>query len=151
DEAKQYSEQALRLAQVGNDHPAELYPILVQGEIATGTRDIERAERIFLEVARDPKSDLSLRWQAQNDLARLYEQQGHVEAADQQYRSALATIENARSSFQHEEHKLPFLANASPLYDDYLRFLIERGRIGLALQAADYSRAQTLAEGLGAR
>src|SRR5262249_26262549 len=53
DEAKQYSEQALRLAQVGNDHPAELYPILVQGEIATGTRDIERAERIFLEVARD--------------------------------------------------------------------------------------------------
>jgi len=48
-----------------------------------------------------------------------------------------------------EEFRLPFLANATHLYDDYIRFLIERGKATDALQLADYSRAQTLAEGLG--
>jgi CHAT domain-containing protein len=149
DSARQYSMQALELAQAEHDRSAELYPFLVQGQVAAHTEDAKHAEHIFLEVASDPKSDLSLRWEARNELAKLYEHASRPEEAGKQFRLALSTVENARSSFQHEDFRLPFLANAAHLYDDYIHFLIEQGRVDDALQAADYSRAQTLAEGLG--
>jgi CHAT domain-containing protein/tetratricopeptide (TPR) repeat protein len=148
-DALQYSEQAFQKAHAHNDRSSELYPLLVRGQVAASRGDAKQAEEVFNEVATDPKSDLSLRWQARNDLARLYEQEHQVAAADKQYREALATIEQARDSLQHEEFRLPFLANATHLYDDYIRFLLAQGKDQRALQLADYSRARTLAEGLG--
>jgi CHAT domain-containing protein len=50
---------------------------------------------------------------------------------------------------QRDDAKLPFVTNASRIYDDYVRFLIEQGKVDEALTVADYSRARTLAEGLG--
>ena len=82
-------------------------------------------------------------------MARLDEQQGQFAAADKQYRQAVATVEAARASLKSDDLKLPFLANASHIYDDYITFLIDQGKPEQALQLADYSRAQTLAEGLG--
>jgi CHAT domain-containing protein/tetratricopeptide (TPR) repeat protein len=149
DPAKKYSVQALELAQAEHDRAAELYPFLVKGQIAAQTEDAKQAEEIFLEVSRDPKSDLSLRWEAQNELAKLYEDGNRPGDAEKQFRLALSTFENARSSFQREDFRLPFLANAAHLYDDYIHFLLEHGRVDDALRTADYSRAQTLAEGLG--
>jgi CHAT domain-containing protein len=151
DQAQQYSEQALqKIHEKDNDDRAsELYAILVQGQIAVARGNPKEAEKVFREVASDKQSDLSLRWGAQSDLARLYEQQHQLPAADKQYRAALATIEQARSSLQHEEFKLPFMANAAHLYDDYIHFLLAQGKDSQALQLADYSRARTLAEGLG--
>jgi CHAT domain-containing protein len=148
-EAQKYSEEAFQKAHARNDRSSELYPLLVRGQVAAGRGDDKQAEKVFHEVANDPKSDLSLRWQAQNDLARLYEQEHRLTAADAQYREALATIEQARATLQREEFKLPFLANAAHLYDDYIRFLLVQGDDQRALQLADYSRARTLAEGLG--
>ncbi|MFZ0420142.1 MAG: CHAT domain-containing protein [Candidatus Sulfotelmatobacter sp.] len=148
-EAQQYSEQAFQLAHARNDRTSELYPLLVRGQVAAGRGDHKQAEKIFDEVANDQKSDLSLRWQAQNDLAELYEHDHRLAEADKQYQRALATIEQSRATLQHEEFKLPFLANAAHLYDDYIRFLVEQGKDQRALQVADYSRARTLAEGLG--
>ncbi|MFZ0292488.1 MAG: CHAT domain-containing protein [Candidatus Sulfotelmatobacter sp.] len=149
-EAQQYGEQAFQKAHARNDRSSELYPLLVRGQVAAGHGDYKQAEAVFHEVASDPKSDLSLRWQAQNDLARLYDQGHRLTAADKQYREALATIERARDSLQHEEFQLPFLANAAHLYDDYISFLVAQGKDRRALELADYSRARTLAEGLGA-
>jgi CHAT domain-containing protein/Tfp pilus assembly protein PilF len=149
DPAKKYCVRALESAQAEHDRAAELYPFLVKGQIAAQTGNAKDAEQIFLEVARDPKSDLSLRWEAQNELAKLYEHGNRQGDAEKQFRLALSTFENARSSFQHEDFRLPFLANAAHLYDDYIHFLLEHGRVDDALRAADYSRAQTLAEGLG--
>jgi CHAT domain-containing protein len=148
-EAQQYSDQAFQKAHDRNDHASELYPLLARGQVAAGQKNYKQAEDIFHEVANDPKSDLSLRWQAQNSLARLYEQENQFSAADKQFQEALTTIEQARASLQHEEFKLPFLANAAHLYDDYIRFLVSQGKDRRALQLADYSRARTLAEGLG--
>jgi CHAT domain-containing protein len=148
-EAQQYAEKAFQLAHARNDRPSELYPLLVKAQVSAARGDHEAAEKVFREVADDPKSDLSLRWEAQNDLAKLYEQEHRLADADNQYRKALATIEQARASLQREEFKLPFLANAAHLYDDYIRFLLAQGKTEQALQIADYSRAQTVAEGLG--
>jgi CHAT domain-containing protein len=148
-EAQRYSEQAFQKAHARNDRSSELYALLVRGSVAASREDYKQADAVFHEVANDPKSDLSLRWQAQNNLARLYEQEHRLADADKQYREAMATIEQARAALQHEEFKLPFLANAAHLYDDYINFLIAQGKDQRALELADYSRARTLAEGLG--
>jgi len=148
-EAERYSQEAFQKARARSDRSSELYPLLVRGQVAASRGEHKQAEEVFHEVSSDPKSDLSLRWQAQNDLARLYEQEHRLTAADKQYREALTTIEQARDSLQHEEFQLPFLANAAHLYDDYIRFLLAQGKDQRALQLADYSRARTLAEGLG--
>src|SRR5262249_12649222 len=81
--------------------------------------------------------------------ARLYQNQHQPQLADAEFRRSLAIVESARSSLLHEELRLPFLSNAAHLYDDYLSFLIHQGQQEKALRVADYSRAQTLLEGLG--
>ena len=148
-EAQQYAEQATQLAAARNDRNSQLPPILVAGMVAAQRGQPEQAGKLLGEVIAAPESDLSLRWEAQNDLAKLDEQENRLAEADKQYRAALATIEKTRSSLHHEEFRLPFLANAAHLYDDYLRFLVKQGKIRPALQLGDYSRARTLAEGLG--
>ena len=82
-------------------------------------------------------------------MARLYDQGHRLTAADKQYREALATIERARDSLQHEEFQLPFLANAAHFMTTTSVFLWRKEKTGALLQLADYSRARTLAEGLG--
>jgi CHAT domain-containing protein len=148
-EAEQYAKQAFQLAAARKDRASQLPPILVEGMVAAQRGQSEQGGKLLGEVIAAPESDLSLRWEAQNNLAKLYEQENRLAEADQQYRAALATIEKARSSLQHEEFRLPFLANAAHLYDDCLRLLVKQGKITPALQLADYSRARTLAEGLG--
>jgi CHAT domain-containing protein len=149
DQASRYEQEAYTLAHHGHDRSDELYASLVQAQLAAHSGDGKHAEQLFLEVGRDPQSDTSLRWEAQDNLAGLYESEHRMEAADKQYRQSLATLEAARSSLRHEEFQLPFLANATHLYDDYVHFLVEQGKTTEALRVADYSRAQTLMEGLG--
>lgn len=148
--AKQYSDEAFQLAHEERDRPDELYALLAQGEIAAQSGDTKRAAQLLSEVAQDRHGDTSLRWQAQGSLANLYASESQPAAADREYRESLSTLEAARSSLRHEEFRLPFLANASHLYGDYVRFLVKQGKIITALQIADFSRAQTLLEGLGA-
>lgn len=146
--ASEYSQQALDLAGSLKDRSSELYARLAKGKIAAASSDKASAEKFFIEVAHDRASDTSLRWEAQNSLAKLFESENLNVAAAREYREALATIEHARATIQHEDFRLPFLSNAAHLYDDYINFLIKRGKTAEALQQADYSRAQTLGEGL---
>ena len=148
-EARKYSDGAFAIAHTDNNRLDELYPLLVKGLIASRSSDGAEAERIFREVERDPKTNDSLKWRSQHALARLYEDEERSDAVDSAYRAAIATFEGARSQLKHDDSKLPFSNNASSIYDDYVHFLIARGRTDDALRWADYSRAQTLAEGLG--
>jgi CHAT domain-containing protein len=145
---RNFCNEALRLARSNADRQDELSALLVQGEIFARAGEPERAEELLTQVARDPQSDTSLRWEAHDRLGRLYEKQNRV-AAEREFRASLAVLEAARGSLHLEEFRLPFLANAIHLYDDYVRFLVGQNNPRLALQVADYSRAQTLLEGLG--
>ncbi len=135
-------------AESGN-HLDELYPMLVEGQIAARRGDAPSAESAFLDVERDKMCPVFLRWEAEHSLARLYEDEKHPDAADREYRVALTTFEAARDEVRHEDSQLSFLTNASRIYDDYVHFLVARGKTDDALRWADYSRARTLAEGLG--
>ncbi len=148
-QAKNYSDEAINMARADGNRTDELYALLAQGQVAARTHNLPQAEQTFQEIAADPKVDLSLRWEAQHEIASLYEEQRRTADADKSYRAALATFETARDQLQHEDSKLPFLNNSAQLYDDYVRFLLEQKKTEEALRVADFSRAQTLEEGLG--
>ena len=144
-----YAEQALNIARESGNRLDELYPILVQGQIAARRGDTTEAESKFHEVEQEKSCPVFLKWEAEHALARLYEDEKRSDSADREYRSALATFEAARDTVQHEDSQLSFLTNASGIYDDYIHFLVARGRTDDALRWAAYGRARTLAEGLG--
>jgi len=147
--ADEYAERALSIARASRNHVGELFPLLVQGQVAARHDDGARAKQMFEAVEDDSACPVFLKWEAQRSLANLYENENHLNAADGQYQAALATFESARSSVQHEDFQLSFLTNAAHIYDDYVHFLIMQGKTDEALRWADYDRARTLLEGLG--
>jgi CHAT domain-containing protein len=149
EQAEQYAKRAISMARADGNRSDEFYPLMVEGRVAAQQHDASRAENIFREVADDPKSDVSLKWEAEHALAKLYEDEQRPSEAEREYRASLKTFEMARSELKHEESALPFLTNASRIYDDYIHFLLTRGKTDEALQVADFTRARTLAEGLG--
>jgi CHAT domain-containing protein/Tfp pilus assembly protein PilF len=149
EDARKYSDHAISIARSGNNRLDELYPLLVKGLAAAQSRDDAEAERIFHEVGQDKVCPVFLQWEVEHSLARLFEDEGRADAADREYRAALGTFESARSSLRRNDSKLPFSNNASRIYDDYVHFLVARGKTDDALRWADYSRARTLSEGLG--
>ena len=149
DDAKRYSDEALRMALEDGNKRDQTYPLLTQGRIAAQQHDVITAEAALNEVAQSPDSPVFLKWEAQRSLARLYADGNHLDQADRQYRTALSTFEAARCEVKHEDSRLPFLTNAAPIYDDYIHFLIKQGKTEEALQVADYGRARTMREGLG--
>ena len=149
EEARKYSEEALKIARADNNRLNELYPLLVEGLVATSVGDEENAELWLREVEQDQSGNGSLKWRAEHGLALLYDKKNRPGDADSEYRIALATFEHARSSLQRNDSKLPFSGNAAPIYDDYIHFLVAQGKPERALRWADYNRARTLSEGLG--
>lgn len=149
DDAKRYADEALSMARADGNKRDEVYPRLVQGRVAAQQNDVTTAETAFHEVAQAPDSPVFLKWQAEHSLARLYENENHPDAAEREYKTALSTFEGARADLRQMSSRLPFLTNASAIYDDYIHFLVAQGKKDEALQVADFSRARTLSEGLG--
>ena len=148
-QASDYASQAFAIAHESGNHLDELYPTLVQGQVAALRGDPAKAEQIFQAVAEDKLCPVFLRWEAQRSLAHLYEDEQQPVKADREYRAALATFELARATVRREDFQLSFLTNAARIYDDYVHFLVTCGKPDEALRWADYSRARTLSEGLG--
>jgi len=143
------ADEAIAIARADKNRLNELYPLLVKGLIAAHAHAGTAAEHIFHEVEGDPSASASLKWRAEHGLARLFEDQKRRDEADREYRAALTTFEATRRSLHGEEAVLPFSTNAQRIYEDYVHFLVVRGKTKDALRWADNSRARTLAEGLG--
>jgi CHAT domain-containing protein len=149
DEADSYAKQALALARESGNRDDQSDILAIQLQAAALRGDKAGAERLLRDVEATPESQTSMKWASQHALARLYEKQGDADAALNAYHSALHTFESARAEIQNEDSRLPFLANATRIYDDYIHFLVKQGKTDEALAAADQSRARTLAQGLG--
>ncbi len=148
DQARDYADKTIALVPKDGNRLDMLYPMLVKGHVAARLHDTQQAEKIYHEIEQDPKSQVFLKWEAEHALAQLYEDESRPDAAAREYRSALNTFEGARAAL-HEPTSLPFPVNAAPIYDDYIRFLIDTRKTNEALQIAEYQRGRTLAEGLG--
>lgn len=149
DDAERYLQQLEPLLQANANRLDVLDVIFAKGRIAMAQHRGTDAETLFRLVDRDPASQTSMRIGAEHELAALYEAQNNTSAADHMYRTALTTFELARNTLKNEDSKLPFLANATSIYDDYIHFLVGQGKTNESLRIADQSRAQTLAQGLG--
>ena len=150
DDATRYADKALGMAKADGNGRDVVYPRLVQGRIAARRNDTTTAETAFQEVAQSPDSPVFLKWEAERSLAHLDEDEKQFSPADAQYRTALTTFETARCGVHERvDSRLPFLSNAAHIYEDYIHFLVAQGKTDEALHVADYTRARTLAEGLG--
>jgi CHAT domain-containing protein len=147
-DARNYSNEARALARADHNRFNELYPLLVQGLIAFEMNSPAEAEKIFLEIESDPKSNRSLRWRALHGLARTYEKGKRTRDADLAYRRSIAMFEEDRGAVRRNEGRLPFAGNGTQIYDDYIHFLVAQAKPEEALRWAENSRARTLAEGL---
>jgi CHAT domain-containing protein len=150
DKASAYIDQVAPLVRASRNRLDDMVLMLAQAKVAAARRQDRQAEALFRSVASDRDSQVSLRMGADHELARLYEIEGHVPDAEKMYEAALATFESARDQINNEGLKLPFLTNATPIYEDYIHMLLEHGRSDEALAVADRSRARTLAQGLSA-
>ena len=144
-----YSSQSLAMAQQSGNHPDAMDAIAVQMQAAALRGDTSRAEQLLKTVETDPDSQTSMKWAGEDAMGRLYETNEQTAQAQAAYQSALSIFEAARAELQHEDSQLPFLANATRIYDDYIHFLVTQGKALEALLVADQSRARTLAQGLG--
>ena len=149
DEAEKFSHEALELNRADHNHQSELYSLHNSAAIARGRRDFTTAETLLTDVIRESTNSIWLRWMAQVDLANTYSDEKRTGDADREFRSALATIDQARATVGKEEHRLSFLNTATLFYNTYIDFLVEYGRSNDALRVVEHSRARTLAEGLG--
>jgi CHAT domain-containing protein len=148
DEASAYIDQVTPMETAGGNH-VSAYLLLTEGNLAGARHQDQQAEKLFRAVQNDPASPTTTRLSAGNDLASLFELQGNTKAAEQMYKTTLTAFESARAQLKNESSKLPFIANARPIYDNYIHFLVNHGRGDEALAAADQSRARTLEQGLG--
>ena len=149
EDAERFIIEALVLSQQTGSHLDTLDCHMIQGEASALRHDWPRAESLLHEVAVAPESQNRMRWTAQHTLATMYEAQGEMGAAEQAYKAAIALVEGARADLKQELSQLTFLTNAAKIYDDYIHFLVAQGRGDEALEAADWSRARTLQQGLG--
>ena len=149
DEAKGYLQQLGPLVTDNNNRLDALDVTFAQARIAAANHNQNDAESLFREVETDPTSQTSMRFGAEHELARLYESEEKIAEAHRMYQTSLSTFESARADLKNEESKLPFLANATSIYDDYIHFLVAHHKTDEALALADRSRARTLEQGLG--
>ena len=149
--ANEYNREALELSVKIGDRFSAPYAVLMQGRILAATGNFQDARKRFEQVLHDAPDLAPLRWGADVRLAQLYEKANQPADAEREYRASIATIEDARSSIHAEEFRLSFLTSAVDFYNAYIDFLAARGRPVDALKIAEFSRAQTLLEGLGVR
>ncbi len=149
DDAESYGREAQALAQESGNRADQADILAIQLQAAALRADRSRAEQLMHQIEAAPESQTAMKWASEHALAKLYEQQGDARAALAAYAAALKTVEDARAEIQNEDSRLPFLSNATRIYDDYIHFLVNQGKTDEALLAADQSRARTLAQGLG--
>jgi CHAT domain-containing protein/Tfp pilus assembly protein PilF len=149
DSAARFSADAMQLVRGRPDHFLQPYSELIEGQVEQAARDYGAARELFNSVMDDPSAGTSLDWEAEVRLGQVYASEGNRQSANEQFRDALRSVEKARSAIKEEEFRLSFLSNATAAYDSYVDLLIDENKTIEALQVADLSRAQTLADGLG--
>ena len=148
DEASAYIDQLTPMELAGGNH-LSANVLLTQGMLAAARRQYQPAESLFHEVQDNPANPTTTRLGAGEQLALLFEAEGNAHAAEQMYKATLNAFDSAQAELKSEESKLPFVANAARIYDDYIHLLLQQGRSDEALAVADRSRARTLAQSLG--
>jgi CHAT domain-containing protein len=134
-------------ASMGIDR-ATLEPTLLDALLRNAKGDKQGAAKQLLDLDKRCSNVPSLQWESENNLARIYSETGRPIDADAWFRRSIQTFQRQRSSLTSVDSTLPFLANGTDLYSDYMQHLIEEHRPDQALNVIDESRAESLTDGL---
>lgn len=148
DDAEQQNREAAEIEKENSDPISIIYTTLAAARIQAAKGEFAESRKLFEKVVQDRLAEPSVRWSAESRLAQVYAEQGRPSDAEALFRKSIETIEGARTSIRSEEFRLSFLTTAIEFYNNYIQFLVGRGRSDDALQVAELSRARTLADGL---
>lgn len=150
-EAAAYNIQALQLKRDLQITTAELYSLVNSALILEGEGQPDEAEKVFIDVVRRQTDDPNPQIDAHSGLAHLYASTGKDAQADKSFEAALNVVEKSRSVLKKDQSKIDFLTRMIVIYDNYVDFLMSRGRTERALELAETSRARILQERLRGR
>jgi CHAT domain-containing protein/Tfp pilus assembly protein PilF len=145
DEAERYNAESTRLKKTLGAGRL-VYNTLVSAGIAEGRGRLDEARQRYQEALRDPGANQSVRWSAHAGLAGVALKQGDASTASDEFRAALDIIEQTRSDLLKTDYKLSYLTQLISFYRDYVDLLVDHRQIDRALEVADSSRGQVLAE-----
>jgi CHAT domain-containing protein len=146
DAADRSVQESLRIKTEMGDLPARQHALVAQGQIHAARRDYVAAEALYRAVLASPHASAELQWETRAALASAHVDTHQLTAAENEFRRALATMEESRSELRAAEHKISFFSSLDKFHDKYVDFLIGRGKTHEALEVADKSRARILRE-----
>jgi CHAT domain-containing protein/tetratricopeptide (TPR) repeat protein len=118
----------------------------IQGQSSQARDHFERALKLFQEIG-----DVVGEAAAAAALATVEEGEGRPDQAEQRYIHALALLENSRASLGGlAEAKAGFLEQQMPVYQGYVRFLLQAGKEATSFEATQKAKARALIDLMGA-
>ncbi len=149
DEAGIHLREANNIVALRKTGETELEPSLLNALLLEKRGDKQGSITALLELDKHATEEgPSLRWEAENTLARIYLEGGRSKDAGLWFQRSIETFRQQRSSLTSVDSTLPFLENGNDLYRDYTEYLIREHRPDEALNVVDESRAEALADGL---
>jgi CHAT domain-containing protein len=145
DEAERYNAESTRLKSAAGSGRL-VYNTLVAAAIAEGRGRLDEAHHQYEQAVQDPNADQSVRWGAHAGLAGVAVKQRDPSRAAREFQAALDIIEQTRSDLLKTDYKLSYLTQLISFYRDYVALLVSERQVERALEVADSSRGQVLAE-----
>jgi CHAT domain-containing protein len=145
--AERDNQEAWELWRKLKDKSGEAWAIANAGAIAAGRKDFKLAEALFRSVI-TVSDDPELRLNTSSSLALMFVEAGSDRDAEAQFRSTNALLENQRTKLEEDQDRLTYFSSVIEFYQDYVDFLMSKGRIREALDVAESSRARLLADKL---
>jgi CHAT domain-containing protein len=146
--ARRTNGEASALARDRGDQTQLLRTVVIDARIdaASGQLDsaVEKAQRVLISAKTRPWQ----RWEAEARLAQFHVAANRGADANEHFRRAIETADEARSDVKSDEIRLSFGTLVREIYDDYVFFLLGAGRVAEALTVAEMSRVQSLADAL---
>lgn len=151
DEAQKYNEEALEIQHCSDCRSEELRSQYNAALILSARKEFPQATSQLKSIIKAKETPESVRWDARDELAKIYVAGKQIALAEAQFKEALRLIDESWATIKQSEGNLAFSSWAADFYTDYLRFLLGQGHKEKALQIAESMRARTLEEGLGTR
>jgi CHAT domain-containing protein/tetratricopeptide (TPR) repeat protein len=148
DAAERYNNEALDIEQKLEDQPRKIYSTVNAARIAAGKGDFGRAEQLFRTVIRSSNENPTPLLNAHRHLAGMLAGTGHDRQAEAEFRATAAFVEHESSELLKDDYKLTYFSSVIDFYQDYVDYLMQKGRVATALEVADSSRARVLGDKL---
>jgi CHAT domain-containing protein/Tfp pilus assembly protein PilF len=145
DDAEEHNEEAQTLWMASHPEPSA-YQVFNRALIAKGRGRLDEASDLFSQVLVAPGAPPSILWDTHFNLANVALSQKQPERAAKEFEAALSVVETTRAGLVRTDDKVAYLTRLIRFYQFYVSALISQGQTDRALEVADSSRGQLLAE-----